>query len=135
MTKDQIKRWMARNFEKRLRAFGLGWWRVTVEYCEIEQVPGSTRIMECQSLPEYERSTIRIDCGKLIDFTEEEFVASIEHEILHIAHSPFEMFRTHVETLIHADHVPSLRVAYSHSAEMTLRHLERLVQTLRSSAK
>lgn len=135
MTKDQIKRWMARNFNKRLRAFGLGWWRITVEYCELNQVPGSTRVMECQCLPEYERATIRIDCGQLIDFTEEEFGGFIEHEILHIVHSPFNLFWDHVETIAHTDEVASLRVAFNHSAEMTLRHLERLVETLRSSAK
>lgn len=130
MTEQEMRDWVEANFQEKLREFGLGWWRVDLTW---GRASDPNHAMECSSKPEYEQSFVTIDIEQCKQLTLEQFVDCIEHELMHIIHAPFGLFWDMVLANVHKDHHDSIQTSWSHAAELTVRHLERMKTAMRAA--
>lgn len=134
MTYDAVKSWVEGNIERKMRELGVPHWRIEVNYTRLDAADdGFQSILQVRRRPEYERATIDIDCHHVDD--EKALAEYIDHELMHIVHSPFHLFYRLVWEMLPESKRGVLNEAYSHAEEMTVRNMERMAFGLRESAK
>jgi hypothetical protein len=134
MTHTEVRAWVQANAERKMAEFGLPHWRIDFTYaaggqdCEYK--------MRCRSYPDRERASIDIshDCYE-DDETPETLEGDLEHELMHVVHSPFELARYMAHEFMPEDQFNAFASLFSSACEMTVRNMERMTHCLRKAAK
>ncbi len=133
MTLADIREWVHENLSAKATEFGVPHWRIDVFYETEADSPSG--LMCCSANPAYEMASITIIWPRYETRQFEKFVADFEHELLHIAHSPFELFINDVLAKVQDESEQSrIRTLFASCCEMTVRNLERLTYGLRNCA-
>lgn len=72
----------------------------------------------------YNIASITFDNAKFD--TESELLNSLRHELMHITHAAFDLYYETVMNFIPEDAIPAMRRLYTHAAEQTVVHLQRM---------
>ncbi len=133
MTLADIREWVQENLSAKATEFGVPHWRIDVFYEKEDE--SETGVMHVNCDPAYEMASITIIWPRYETRPFEKFVADFEHELLHIAHSPFEIFIGDVLAKV-SDEAEQERIRrlFNNCSEMTVRNLERLTYGLRNCA-
>lgn len=135
MTSTEVREWIDREIPVILRSFGLPHWRVRIDYFRMDKEgDGFQPFMHVKRRVEYERAVICVDadiCATDID-TEDELREFLEHEVMHIVHSPFNLVRDIVWEMLTEDQRGTLNETWRYAEELTLRNLERMAHGLRN---
>jgi len=109
-------------------------WRIDFVY---ERLEGAA--MRCDlGHAAYERAAIQVDSDSYKDDNDSKHLESdVEHELCHIAHSPFELVRKMLYAALPERETPvynGFAELFSQCCEMTVRNMERMVFGLREAA-
>lgn len=120
MDKSKVQEWLDSNIDPLKKQFGLSHWNIKFEVCHIDGVMG-----RCNALPDYERARLKFNYD-LIE-NEKELEEVVKHELMHIVHSPFNLFTNAVfEAIDDKALCNTLRKLGHNTAEMVTRNLERM---------
>lgn len=72
----------------------------------------------------YNIASITFDNAKFD--TEQELLNSLRHELMHITHAAFDLYYETVMNFVPEDAIPAMRRLYTHAAEQTVVHLQRM---------
>lgn len=129
-----MRAWVSENMKAKMEEFGVPHWRIDVFY---EAETDSRYGLMCATAdPGYEMASITIIWPRYERQSFKKFVADFEHELLHIAHSPFEIFINDVLAKTQDESEQSrIRTLFASCCEMTVRNLERLTYGIRQRAE
>lgn len=101
MSPAAVKRWVRANLSRKCEEMGVPHWRIEVGYCEFEPEDGWRNLMQVASRFHYERARITVDPNEraritvdptaFTDLQASDLESHFEHELLHLAHSPFDL--------------------------------------------
>lgn len=128
MDKSEVKVVVDREMRGALDRFGIGHWKVTVKY---EPPSNPAWCASCERDVDYNDATVRLDPDQHDD--EAAVVRSLEHELLHIALAPFDLYREAMTQHIPNGTTEAKQEARLHAfaVEQTVINLERIVRGLR----
>jgi hypothetical protein len=118
------------NIERLMRAFGVPHWKIRVVYGPCEQDHWQA---ECLRQVNYNFAEITINPHKHSD--EAEVIESLEHELMHVVHSPFDLFyEVALQFVNDKDALDALSRTWSYCTEQTVVNLNRLKRGLANDA-
>jgi hypothetical protein len=117
-----VKAIVEANIERLMRAFGIPHWKISIEYGPCEQ---SHWQAACLRQVNYNKAEITIDPHKHSD--EPEVIASLEHELMHVVHSPFDLFyEVALQYVDDKNALDALGRTWSYCTEQTVINLNRM---------
>ena len=128
MDESKCKEWIEANLPKLQQEFGLEEWRVNVHYKDAGETGNYHSAASITRDEMYHRAEIEINP---LQFTDEELPGIIEHELLHLIHSPFDNFETILYPGLKPGMAALVREAEIIAHEQSVRNLEKLVKRLR----
>lgn len=134
MTHAEVKAWFDENLERKMREMGVPHWRITIVYGRLGDDADSLTMMQCSSWPDYERARISVDSARYEEHTADTLESDFEHELGHVVHSPFEIFREMALNSLPSEQHGAIEALFCRCAEMTVRNMERMIFGLRESA-
>lgn len=139
MTSEQVRSWFKKNLDRKMREFGVPHWRISVSYMRHESKDdGFHPFMVCQKRFEYEKAVLEIDadiCARELD-SADELEKMVEHELLHVVSSPFDLYMTMTWEMVTDEHLRGvLNESWRQAQELSVRNMERLVHSLRKEKR
>lgn len=129
MTTEQVREIVQANAPRLVREFGIPHWDVTYEYGLIDRNPDL--LGQCRTLDGYEEAWISLYPEGLQ--SEKQTLEILEHELLHILHSPLNALMDAVEPYLPTEEAKnSIGASRSTAMERIVKNLERLVYGMRN---
>lgn len=128
---ENVRNTIDAHIEAKMAEFGISHWRINVHYME----GTNENEAEISCLPQYERATIKVWWLAYIDREAKDVLEMLEHEFLHVMHSPFNYYGGLVDRMLSKNQINQADGIWSDSCELTVRNLERLVNSIRKHAK
>lgn len=126
MEKAEAKEWADRNIESLIKEYGIPHWEVIVEWVA-DKSDGAKG--NCTASARYEHAYIELNYINIDDLKDLERI--LRHEIGHIVHAPFNMYRLAVEEALKqypgSDPVRAvLDSSFDDAMELTVKNIERM---------
>ncbi len=132
MTKKEVSKWLAKNLERKQAEFGLADWRIAVTHgASKEAVDRFLTCMQVTAKFQYQRAQIECNPKSYERYTVTEFERSIEHELLHIHMSAFQLVWNFADIHLSRKAFDSFDLLYNRAQEMAVRSLEGFTQKQR----
>jgi hypothetical protein len=125
MNLTECKAWVDKHIYDYSKQFGLELWKLTVLYERIYDDDGGEIYGSCRADYNYQRALIKLNYLEIE--TENQLAEILEHELLHIMHSPFsEMWDVIKATISNQEALTAISVMWIGANEKTVRMLEHM---------
>ena len=122
MNKDEAKEIVDEYLETMRWKLQLQDWGININYTRIKQ---SGTIGMCRADPKYKRADIDLDYDLIENKTE--LLRTLRHELFHIMHSHFEVYRKAVSHLVTENEFDAIDEIFIHAAEDCVLKLENML--------
>jgi len=116
ITKKLVNRWKY--------LLGIEEWDIKFRYSKLEE----DTMGVCMADPQYKKATIIVDIAE--HKNNEELLDTIRHEMLHIIHAEFELYREMIKDHVGANTLTTMDTVFELGAETVVRRLEGLLRKL-----
>jgi len=107
-----------------IKLFHLNDWKVTFKYNWIGE-EGDLTFGTCTTDPSYKHATIVINPELLED--EIELVKTLRHELIHVLHSSFDIYRDTVQKLVSSKEFDALDTVFHYACEDAVMFIENIL--------